>query len=67
MTFEKTIGEFDGGDVSEIVVDAPPGDGWRWYGGENDGKRHGPLRIRGLYLDAMGDRTPEHWSCRTFR
>ena len=33
---------------------APPADGWRWHGGENDGKRHGPLRIRGLYVDANG-------------
>ena len=54
MTFEKTIGEFDGNAVSEIVVEAPPGEGWRWFGGENDGKRHGPLRIRGISLDAAG-------------
>ncbi len=54
MTFEKTIGEFGSSDASEIVVDAPPGDGWRWYGGENDGQRHGPLRIRGIFLDADG-------------
>ena len=56
MTFEKTIGEFRGDEISEIVVDAPPGAGWRWYGGENDGKRHGPLRIRGIYLDAGDER-----------
>ena len=54
MTFEKVIGEFDGGKTSEIVVPAPPAEGWKWYGGENDGKRHGPLRIRGIYLDANG-------------
>jgi len=54
MTFEKTIGEFRGDEASEIVVEAPPGEGWRWFGGENDGKRHGPLRIRGIYLDAAG-------------
>jgi len=54
MTFEKTIGEFRGEDASEIIVQAPPGEGWRWFGGENDGKRHGPLRIRGVYLDAAG-------------
>ncbi len=52
MTFEKTVGEFSGEGLQEIVVPAPPGEGWRWYGGENDGKRHGPLRIRGLYVDA---------------
>lgn len=54
MMFEKTIGEFGGDDISEIVTQAPPGEGWRWYGGENDGKRHGPLRIRGIHLDAAG-------------
>jgi len=54
MTFERTIGEFRGDDASEIVVQAPPSEGWRWFGGENDGKRHGPLRIRGVYLDAAG-------------
>jgi len=54
MTFEKEIGEFSGDDVNEIVVPAPPGEGWRWHGGENDGKRHGPLRIRGLIFEANG-------------
>ena len=54
MTFEKTIGQFQGNEVSEIVVQAPPAEGWRWHGGENDGKRHGPLRIRGLYLYRYG-------------
>lgn len=54
MTFERTIGEFDGGGESELVAPAPPGEGWRWFGGENDGKLHGPLRIRGVFLDAAG-------------
>ena len=54
MTFEKTIGEFAGDGESEIVVPAPPSEGWRWFGGENDGKLHGPLRIRGIFLDAAG-------------
>ncbi len=54
MTFEKVIGEFDGDEISEIVVPAPPSEGWKWHGGENDGKRHGPLRIRGIYLDGNG-------------
>ena len=54
MTFEKVIGEFDGDETSEIVVPAPPSEGWTWHGGENDGKRHGPLRIRGIYLDSNG-------------
>jgi hypothetical protein len=57
MTFDRSIGEFNGpaDGVSEIVVQAPPSEGWRWFGGENDGKRHGPLCIRGIYLEA-GDR-----------
>lgn len=56
MTFEKTVGEFNGDPESEIVVPAPPGEGWRWFGGENDGKLHGPLRIRGIFLDAADRR-----------
>jgi len=52
MSFEKSIGEFAGEGESEIVVTAPPGEGWRWYGGENDGKLHGPLRIGGITFDA---------------
>jgi len=54
MTFEKTIGEFAKDGENEIVVQAPPGEGWKWFGGENDGKVHGPLRISGLLLDAAG-------------
>ena len=56
MTFEKTLGAFRGvgGGLAEAVTAAPPGGGWRWFGGENDGKLHGPLRIRGIYLDAAG-------------
>ena len=56
MTFEKTVGESAGDPESEIVVAAPPGEGWRWFGGENDGKLHGPLRLRGIFLDAAGRR-----------
>ncbi len=60
MTFETTVGEFEsvskeGDQFSELVVEAPPGDGWTWHGGENDGKRHGPLRLRGIFLEA-GDK-----------
>jgi len=52
MSFEKTIGEFAGEAESELAVPAPPGEGWRWFGGENDGKLHGPLRIGGITFDA---------------
>ncbi len=45
MTFQKTIGDFAGEGDQELVTDAPPGPGWEWHGGENDGKIHGPLRL----------------------
>ena len=45
MTFEKVVGEFSGEDDQELVFDAPPGHDWKWFGGENDGKIHGPLRL----------------------
>jgi hypothetical protein len=51
MTFEKTIATLSGDGEQEIVTAAPPGEGWRWFGGENDGKLHGPIRITGIYLD----------------
>jgi len=56
MTFEKTVGQFvDAADgTSELVFQAPPGEGWTWHGGENDGKIHGPLRPRGIFLEAGG-------------
>ena len=56
MMFEKTIGPFRdvGGGIAEAVTDTPPGPGWRWFWGENDGKLHGPLRIGRIYLDAAG-------------
>lgn len=56
MTFERTIDPLEGDALHEISLPAPPADGWRWSGGENDGKIHGPLRIRGLFLDAAGKR-----------
>ncbi len=31
---------------------APPGPGWEWHGGENDGKIHGPLRLGEIGLGA---------------
>jgi len=45
MTFQKTIGEFAAEGEQELVTDGPPGPGWEWHGGENDGKIHGPLRL----------------------
>ena len=54
MTFEKTIGEFSSTGDQEFYVDAPPGNGWAWNGGQDDGKMHGPLRISEIRLEANG-------------
>ena len=57
MTFEKTMGTFVAGPdgIGEVRTAAPPGEGWGFYGGENDGKIHGPLRISGILLDRGGE------------
>lgn len=52
MVFERNLGEISGSGEHEMVVPAPPGAGWQFFGGENDGKLHGLLRITGLVLDA---------------
>lgn len=54
MTFEKEVGEWTGSGEQELVFEAPPGPGWTWSGGENDGKLHGPLRWASLTLAANG-------------
>jgi hypothetical protein len=54
MTFQKTIGEFEGEGEQELVTDGPPGPGWEWHGGENDGKIHGPLRLGEIGLGRGG-------------
>ncbi|MGC8639939.1 MAG: hypothetical protein ACP5XB_08705, partial [Isosphaeraceae bacterium] len=51
MTFEKTIGAFPADAEGEVSTAAPPGAGWSFHAGENDGKIHGPLRITGLALE----------------
>ena len=51
MAFERTLGEVAGAGEHEYVVPAPPGEGWRFFDGENDGLLHGPLRVYGLLLD----------------
>jgi hypothetical protein len=58
MTFEKVVGELLKDGQNELVTESPPGEGWRWFGGENDGKLHGPLRITGIFLD-KGDKADE--------
>lgn len=54
MTFHKRVGEFGGVGEQELVFDGPPGPGWEWFGGENDGKIHGPLRLGEVRLEANG-------------
>jgi hypothetical protein len=54
MTFQKIVGEFTGDGEQELVFAAPPGEGWQWQGGENDGKIHGPLRLGDIRLEANG-------------
>jgi hypothetical protein len=54
----EPIGEFAGDGEQELVTDAPPGPGWEWYGGENDGKIHGPLRVGEIGLGAATNTGP---------
>jgi len=49
QTFEREIGTLKGG-LQTFTVPAPPS-GWRYYGGENDGKVHPPLRVSSLILE----------------
>ena len=58
MTFQKTIGEFAGEGEQELVADGPPGPGWEWHGGENDGKIHGPLRLAEIGLGGGNSTAP---------
>ena len=54
MTFEKAIGEFSGEGEQELMAEGPPGHGWEWHSGENDGKIHGPLRLGAIEFLANG-------------
>jgi len=58
MTFHKVIGEFAADGDQELVTDGPPGPGWEWRGGENDGKIHGPLRLGEISLEAGNTNAP---------
>jgi Glycosyl hydrolase family 10 len=51
MTFHKTVGKLTGTGDQELVFDAPPGNGWQWKEGENDGKIHGPLRLLEIKIE----------------
>jgi hypothetical protein len=54
MTFHKVAPPAARTD-SEIAFDAPPGPGWQWANGENDGRIHGPLRLGEIRFEA-GDK-----------
>lgn len=54
MTFDKVVGELSGKGDQELAFAAPPGEGWAWHGGENDGKIHGPLRLGEIRLESNG-------------
>ncbi len=54
MTFHKIVGELTGSGEQELSFAAPPGEGWKWFGGENDGKVHGPFRLGEVRLEASG-------------
>ncbi|MGC9326998.1 MAG: beta-galactosidase, partial [Candidatus Hinthialibacter sp.] len=53
MTFHKLIGTLTEGEQA-LATDGPPGDGWEWHGGENDGKIHGPIRIAEIRVENNG-------------
>jgi hypothetical protein len=54
MTFHKIIGQWEGEGEQELATEGPPGPGWEWHGGENDGKIHGPLRLAEIQVDGGG-------------
>jgi hypothetical protein len=55
MVFEYDIGPLEQGGHT-LSMPAPPAEGWRWFGGENDGKLHGPLQVSGLLLEGNDSR-----------
>jgi hypothetical protein len=55
MTFHKSLGTLSGDGHLELATDGPPGAGWEWSGGENDGKLHGPLRVGEIRLERPPD------------
>ncbi len=54
-TFERSLGVVRAGPGEQTpTVPAPPA-GWRYYGGENDGRLHGPVRLLGVGMRPAGD------------
>jgi hypothetical protein len=58
MTFHKTFRAPSGDGEQTLIIDAPPGEGWSWSGGENDGKLHGPLRLAEIRFEAGASKAP---------
>jgi hypothetical protein len=55
MTFHRLVGSLNGDGHLELVTVGPPGPGWEWFGGENDGNLHGPLRVGEIRFERPGD------------
>ena len=55
MTFHKVVGKLNGSGEQELVIDAPPGNGWLWREGENDGEVHGPLRLLEIKIEGNNE------------
>jgi hypothetical protein len=51
MIFHKVIGTLPASGEKELITDAPPGNGWMWFDGENDGQVHGPLRLLEIRIE----------------
>jgi hypothetical protein len=67
MTFSKPVGELNAEGEQTIEIEAPPGHDWKWFGGENDGKLHGPLRLGEIRLEAGGAKDAGPWNCSVLR
>ncbi len=50
QTFQRELGTLTGGAV-EFSAPLPPAKGWTWFGGENDGNVHPPLRLASLIVE----------------
>ena len=53
MTFHKAVAAPSGAG-QEVALDGPPGPGWQWMDGENDGRIHGPVRMGQIRFEANG-------------
>jgi hypothetical protein len=54
MKFHRTVAVTAG--AEEIEIQGPPGPGWQWMDGENDGRIHGPMRLAEIRFEANGVR-----------